>query len=138
VGLSNSKTEVLATSKAPQVNSKTEGLESSKARQADAQLFSETDEREANDSKSDRPPNASLGRRSDGKMNILFLLADDLRSESMVYGKPTFTPNLARLAARGVVFDRAYAQVVPCFSACCIRHEQTSPSDSFLIFFFFR
>ena len=55
---------------------------------------------------------ASLGVRSDGRMNVLFLLADDLRSQSMVYGKPTFTPSLARLARRGVVFDRAYAQVV--------------------------
>jgi hypothetical protein len=53
----------------------------------------------------------SLGMRSDGRMNVLFLVADDMRSQSMVYGKETFTPSLARLAARGVVFDRAYAQV---------------------------
>jgi hypothetical protein len=55
----------------------------------------------------------SLGVRSDGKMNVLFLVADDLRSQAAIYGKPTFTPNLARLAARGVVFDRAYSQVIP-------------------------
>ncbi len=45
-------------------------------------------------------------------MNVLMVVADDMRSQSMVYGKAdTHTPSLARLAARGVVFDRAYAQV---------------------------
>jgi hypothetical protein len=54
----------------------------------------------------------SLGVRSDGRMNVLMMVADDMRSQSMVYGKAdTYTPSLARLAARGVVFDRAYAQV---------------------------
>ena len=60
------------------------------------------------------PKAASLGVRSDGRMNVLFMIADDMRSQSMVYGKAdTYTPGLARLAARGVVFDRAYAQVGP-------------------------
>ena len=57
----------------------------------------------------------SLGVRSDGRMNVLMVVADDMRSQSMVYGKAdTYTPSLARLAARGVVFDRAYAQVGGC------------------------
>lgn len=31
-----------------------------------------------------------------------------------MYGKPAFTPNLSKLASRGVSFDRAYAQVTVC------------------------
>ena len=37
-----------------------------------------------------------------------------MRSQSTVYGKMTKTPHLTRLAERGVVFDRAYAQVTVC------------------------
>jgi len=38
-----------------------------------------------------------------------------MRSQSSVYGKKnTITPNLERLAARGVVFDRAYSQITVC------------------------
>ncbi len=44
-------------------------------------------------------------------MNVLFILSDDLRPELGPYGRPALTPNLGRLAARGVTFDRAYAQV---------------------------
>ena len=47
-----------------------------------------------------------------GKPNIVFILADDLGwSDTTLYGKTRYyqTPNLERLAARGVTFDRAYA-----------------------------
>jgi iduronate 2-sulfatase len=56
----------------------------------------------------------SLGVRSDGRMNVLFVVADDYRPQSAVYGQDTPTPNIARLAIRGVTFDRAYAQITVC------------------------
>ena len=47
--------------------------------------------------------------------NILFLAVDDLRPEFGAYGKPYVkTPNLDKLAARGVTFDRAYCQQAVC------------------------
>ena len=52
--------------------------------------------------------------RSDGKMNVLFMMSDDMRSQMSLYGKETATPHLDRLAARGVTFDRAYSQVTVC------------------------
>ena len=54
----------------------------------------------------------SLGAVAQGKPNIVFILADDLGwSDTTLYGKTRYyqTPNLERLAARGVTFDRAYA-----------------------------
>ena len=49
-------------------------------------------------------------------MNILFLVADDLRPELSIYGHSHVnTPNFERLAERGVVFDRAYTQLPVCF-----------------------
>lgn len=44
--------------------------------------------------------------------NVLIIIADDLRLETSVYGQSTQAPHLQALAARGVVFDRAYAQVI--------------------------
>ncbi|MCL4147695.1 UNVERIFIED_CONTAM: hypothetical protein GTU68_021993, partial [Idotea baltica] len=45
-------------------------------------------------------------------MNVVFILADDLGwADVTLYGKTKLyeTPNLERLAARGVTFNRAYA-----------------------------
>ncbi len=47
--------------------------------------------------------------------NVLFIVIDDLRPEVGVYGKPhMMTPNMDRLAAKGVQFKRAYSQYPVC------------------------
>jgi iduronate 2-sulfatase len=49
------------------------------------------------------------------KLNVLLIISDDLRDTVGCYGNPAVrTPNLDRLAARGVRFDRAYAQYPVC------------------------
>jgi iduronate 2-sulfatase len=56
-------------------------------------------------------PRAALA----AKPNVLFITIDDLRCETGCYGVPAVrTPNLDRLAARGMRFDRAYVQVTFC------------------------
>jgi iduronate 2-sulfatase len=55
--------------------------------------------------------------RADGNakpMNVLFVISDDLRAELGSYGGRAQTPNLDRLAAQGVRFERAYAQYPLC------------------------
>lgn len=47
--------------------------------------------------------------------NVLFIAVDDLRPELGCYGASHMkTPNLDRLASRGVAFERAYCQVAVC------------------------
>jgi uncharacterized sulfatase len=49
------------------------------------------------------------------KYNVLFVMADDLRPAMGCYGdKQAKTPNLDRLAAKGIRFDRAYVQYPVC------------------------
>ncbi len=50
-----------------------------------------------------------------GKLNVLFFAVDDLRTEFGAYGKTYIhSPNLDRLAARGLTFNRAYCQQAVC------------------------
>lgn len=47
--------------------------------------------------------------------NVLFIMSDDLNDDMLTFGHPIVrTPNLERLAARGVRFERAYSQFALC------------------------
>ena len=49
------------------------------------------------------------------RLNVLFLPIDDLRPALACYGDPIAkTPNIDRLAKRGLVFQRAYCQQAVC------------------------
>lgn len=51
----------------------------------------------------------------DRRPNVLMIAVDDLRPDLGCYGSPVAkTPNIDRLAARGVVFSRAYCQQAVC------------------------
>lgn len=59
-------------------------------------------------------PAAPAPRAATGQMNVLFIMADDYRFELSAFRSPALTPNLDRLAARGVTFQRAYCQQAVC------------------------
>ncbi|MEP6671471.1 MAG: sulfatase-like hydrolase/transferase [Chthoniobacter sp.] len=52
---------------------------------------------------------------ADKKPNVLFVVVDDLRPDLGCYGaKQVQSPNIDRLASRGLVFEHAYCQVAVC------------------------
>jgi len=52
---------------------------------------------------------------ADERPNVLFIAVDDLRPELACYGKQQIhSPNIDRLAASGVLFERAYCMVPTC------------------------
>ncbi|MBN2450610.1 MAG: sulfatase [Lentisphaeria bacterium] len=69
-------------------------------------------------------------------MNVLFIVSDDLRDTLGCYGNTAVkTPNIDRLAARGVRFERAYVQYPVCNPSRCsfltgLRCEQTGVVDN--------
>lgn len=57
----------------------------------------------------------NLNVAADGRYNVLFIMADDLRPLLGCYGhQEMHTPNIDKLAQRGTVFNRAYCQFPLC------------------------
>ncbi len=56
-----------------------------------------------------------LARAESSRPNVLFIAVDDLRPELACYGRQHIhSPNIDRLAASGVLFERAYCMVPTC------------------------
>lgn len=54
------------------------------------------------------------GPQNEPPPNIVWLIADDVSPDLGIYGRPVRTPNIDRLGAEGVRFDRMFAQFASC------------------------
>ena len=53
----------------------------------------------------------AINNSSSEKLNVLFIIADDLNCDIGVYGnKDVYTPNIDKLASEGVLFENAHVQ----------------------------
>ena len=58
---------------------------------------------------------SSAAQPANPRLNVLLIISDDLNNALRCYGNPVVkTPNLDRLARRGVLFERAYCQYSLC------------------------
>ena len=63
----------------------------------------------------DRSSVPSSDHIEQSRYNVLFVMTEDMRPELSAYGRGhVIAPNIARIAAKGVVFELALAQVAVC------------------------
>ncbi len=63
-------------------------------------------------------PGLAVAANGVERLNVLFIAVDDLRPQFGAYGADQIkSPNLDRLAARGLLFERAYCQQAICMSS---------------------